>query len=203
MFTGIIEELGTIRRIEMGDRGARLEVNSEHAAASCRIGESLAVNGVCLTIVDKGTDWVAADVSDETLHRTSLGDLRAGSTVNLERPLTPQSLLGGHVVQGHVDATGRFIETRPVGDGYTVRISHPADLGRYIVEKGSIAVDGISLTVAAAGEDWFEIAIIPHTWRMTNLSRLDAGQSVNLEVDILAKYVEKMISQRTILGPGG
>jgi riboflavin synthase len=198
MFTGIIEELGTIRRIEADDLGARLEVTSEQSAATCRIGESLAVNGVCLTIVEKGSDWVAADVSDETLRRTSLGNLRPGSTVNLERPLTPSSLLGGHVVQGHVDATGRFIEARRVGDGYVVRIGHPTDLGRYIVEKGSISVDGISLTVASTGEDWFEIAVIPHTWRMTNLSRLDAGQSVNLEVDILAKYVEKMMAYRII-----
>jgi riboflavin synthase len=196
MFTGIIEELGTIRRIETDELSARLEVTSEQTAATCRIGESLAVNGVCLTIVEKGSDWVAADVSDETLRRTSLGNLRPGSTVNLERPLTPSSLLGGHVVQGHVDATGSFIEARRVGDGYVVRIGHPRDLGRYIVEKGSIAIDGISLTVAATGEDWFEIAIIPHTWRMTNLSRLDAGQSVNLEVDILAKYVEKMMAYR-------
>jgi riboflavin synthase len=198
MFTGIIEELGTIRRIEADELGARLEVTSEQAAATCRIGESLAVNGVCLTIVEKGSDWVAADVSDETLRRTSLGNLRPGSTVNLERPLTPSSLLGGHVVQGHVDATGSFIEARRVGDGYVVRIGHPTDLGRYIVEKGSISVDGISLTVASTGEDWFEIAVIPHTWRMTNLSRLDAGQSVNLEVDILAKYVEKMMACRII-----
>ena len=196
MFTGIIEELGTIRRVEMDAQGARLEMTSEQAAATSRIGESLAVNGVCLTIVEKGTDWVAADVSEETLRRTSLGSLRPGSTVNLERPLTPASLLGGHVVQGHVDATGRLIEARRVGDGYVVRIGHESALGRYIVEKGSIAVDGISLTVAAAGDGWFEIAVIPHTWRMTNLSSLDAGQSVNLEVDILAKYVEKMISHR-------
>jgi riboflavin synthase len=201
MFTGIIEELGSIRRIEADEQGARLEVISDQAAATCRIGESLAVNGVCLTIVEKGSDWVAADVSDETLRRTSLGNLRPGSTVNLERPLTPSSLLGGHVVQGHVDATGSFIEARRVGDGYVVRIGHPTDLGRYIVEKGSISVDGISLTVAATGEDWFEIAVIPHTWRMTNLSRLNAGQSVNLEVDILAKYVEKTIARR-ILGDG-
>jgi len=190
MFTGIIEELGTLRRVTSARDGARLEVT---ALAGAQIGDSIAVNGVCLTVVEKGADWFAADVSAETLRRTSLKQARRGTRVNLERPLTPASRLGGHIVQGHVDGMGELVEARPVGDGYVVRIAFPPELGRYIVEKGSIAVDGISLTVAALAERWFEIAVIPHTWRVTNLSTLKRGEAVNLEVDILAKYVERLL----------
>ncbi len=193
MFTGIVEELGQIRRLAHSANGARLEIAAQAVLAGAKLGDSIAVNGVCLTVVEQGADWFAADLSAETLQRTSLQQARTGTRVNLERALLPTTRLGGHLMQGHVDGTGRFSEARPVGAGWTVRIGFPAALGRYIVEKGSIAVDGISLTVAALGDDWFEIAVIPHTWQHTNLSALARGALVNLEVDIIAKYVEKML----------
>ncbi len=201
MFTGIIEEMGAIRRITTDRDGARLEVSARKVVRDAKKGDSIAVNGVCLTFVGLGPDWLAADVSAETLRRTSLNRLRGGTRVNLERPLLPSSRLGGHLVQGHVDGTGKFVDARAEGDGWIVRIEFPVNLARYIVEKGSIAVDGISLTVAALGEEWFEIAIIPHTWKVTNLSGLDRGSPVNLEVDIIAKYVERMM-QTHIKEPG-
>ncbi len=197
MFTGIIEELGSIRRITSSPKGARVEVTAGTILSDARLGDSIAVNGVCLTVVDQGPDWFAADVSDETLRRTSLRQMRIGTKVNLERPLTPSSRLGGHIVQGHVDGVGEFVEARPSGQGWVVRVKFPKDLGRYIVEKGSIAVDGISLTVASLGDDYFEIAIIPHTWKMTNLGSLDRGAALNLEVDVIAKYVERMMQAHT------
>ncbi|QQS45909.1 MAG: riboflavin synthase [Acidobacteriota bacterium] len=193
MFTGIIEELGTLRKVTPALDGARIEVSARQVLEDARTGDSIAVNGVCLTVVDRGTDWFAADISAETLSRTSLKAARPGARVNLERPLTPSSRLGGHIVQGHVDGTGTYLEARASGDGWIVRIGFPQDLARYIVEKGSIAVDGISLTVATLGTDWLEIAIIPHTWKVTNLSSLERGDPVNLEVDIIAKYVERML----------
>ena len=198
MFTGIIEELGTIRRMTSSPKGARVEVTAGTILSDARLGDSIAVNGVCLTVVDQGPDWFAADVSEETLRRTSLKQMRIGTRVNLERPLTPASRLGGHIVQGHVDGVGEFAEARPSGDGWVVRVRFPKDLGRYIVEKGSIAVDGISLTVASLGDDYFEIAIIPHTWKMTNLGSLDRGAALNLEVDVIAKYVERMMQAHTL-----
>jgi riboflavin synthase len=194
MFTGIIEEKGEIRRLALGGDGARMEIGAQRVLEGAQIGDSIAVNGVCLTVVAMGRNLFAADVSPETLKRTSLQSARPGLRVNLERPLTPSSRLGGHIVQGHVDGVGRFIEARPAGEGWTVRIGFPVELGRYIVEKGSIAVDGISLTVAALGEDYFEIAVIPHTWRETNLGALERGAQVNLEVDIIAKYVERLLA---------
>jgi len=193
MFTGIVEEVGTLRRITVVERGARLEVAAGEILEGARPGDSIAVNGVCLTVVDKGAGWFASDVSAETLQRTSLKQASVGTRVNLELPVTPVSRLGGHIVQGHVDGTGELVEIQPSGEGYTVRIGFPPELGRYIVEKGSIAVDGISLTIAALGDEWFEIAIIPHTWRATNLSTLEHGAAVNLEVDLIAKYVERLM----------
>jgi len=193
MFTGIVEEVGTLRRITVVERGARLEVAAGEILEEARPGDSIAVNGVCLTVVDTGAGWFASDVSAETLQRTSLKQASVGTRVNLELPVTPVSRLGGHIVQGHVDGTGELVEIQPSGEGYTVRIGFPPELGRYIVEKGSIAVDGISLTIAALGDEWFEIAIIPHTWRATNLSTLELGAAVNLEVDLIAKYVERLM----------
>ena len=193
MFTGIIEELGAIRRITTASDGARLEVAARAVVADANVGDSMAVNGVCLTVVDCGADWFAADVSAETLRRTSLKQATDGARVNLERAMSASSRFGGHIVQGHVDGTGEFAEARPVGDGWVMRIKFPAELARYIVEKGSVCVDGISLTVAALGQDWFEIALIPHTWKVTNLSSLELGAIVNLEVDVIAKYVERMM----------
>jgi len=197
MFTGIIEETGSIGKIDKLSDGARLEVKSRTVIEGAKIGDSIAVNGVCLTVVDQGNGWFAADVSAETIQRTSLKAVQAGTAVNLERPLTPSSRMGGHIVQGHVDGTGEFIEARPSGDGWIVRIGFQPELARYIVEKGSIAVDGISLTVASLAEKWFEIAIIPHTWRATNLSGLARGTPVNIEVDVVAKYVERMVRAYT------
>jgi riboflavin synthase len=194
MFTGIIEETGTIKRVTTRPDAARVEVAARAALGGAKLGDSIAVNGVCLTVVELSADSFAADVSAETLRRTSLKQARVGTPVNLERPLTPSSRLGGHIVQGHVDAVGEFTGARAEGDGRVVRISFPPDLARYVVEKGSVTVDGISLTVAALGADWFEIAVIPHTWKVTNLSSLKPGDAVNLEVDIIAKYVERMLA---------
>lgn len=194
MFTGIIEELGTIRRIASARDGARLEVSARTVLTDAKLGDSISVNGVCLTIVEKSSDSFAADVSAETLRRTSLKQTKAGSRVNLERAMAATSRFGGHIVQGHVDGTGEFLEARASGDGWVVRVGFPAELARYIVEKGSITVDGISLTVAALGDTWFEIAVIPHTWKVTNLGSLERGAAVNLEVDIIAKYVERMMT---------
>ena len=196
MFTGIIEETGTIRKITTAADSARVEIAARAVLEGSRIGDSIAVNGACLTVVEISGQSFCADVSAETLRRTSLRQMRAGTRVNLERPLMPSSRLGGHIVQGHVDGTGEFLEARPEGNGYVVRIGFPAQLARYIVEKGSITVDGISLTVAALGETWFEIAVIPHTWQVTNLSALKRGDAVNLEVDIIARYVERMMQSR-------
>ena len=194
MFTGIIEELGVIRRITSARAGARLEVSAHTVLSDTKLGDSIAVNGVCLTVVAQGTDWFAADVSAETLRRTSLKQAAAGTRVNLERAMAANGRFGGHIVQGHVDGTGEFQEARPSGDGWVLRIGFPPELARYIVEKGSITVDGISLTVAALGETWFEIAVIPHTWKVTNLGTLARAATVNLEVDIIAKYVERMMA---------
>lgn len=194
MFTGIIEELGVIRRITSARAGARLEVSARTVLSDAKLGDSIAVNGVCLTVVDQGADWFAADVSAETLRRTSLKQAAAGTRVNLERAMAANGRFGGHIVQGHVDGTGEFQEARPSGDGWVLRIGFPPELARYIVEKGSITVDGISLTVAALGETWFEIAVIPHTWKVTNLGTLARAATVNLEVDIIAKYVERMMA---------
>lgn len=193
MFTGIIEELGTIRNIATAQDGARLQVSAKIVLSDAKLGNSIAVNGVCLTVVEQAADWFAADVSAETLRRTSLKQARIGSRINLERAMSATSRFGGHIVQGHVDGTGELLEAKAVGKSWTVRIGFPSELARYIVEKGSITVDGISLTVAKLGTNWFEIAVIPHTWNVTNLSTLTRGAMVNLEVDIIAKYVERMI----------
>ncbi|MBL8207106.1 MAG: riboflavin synthase [Blastocatellia bacterium] len=193
MFTGIIEELGTIQTLTNVRDGARIVVNAPTILSDAKIGDSIAVNGVCLTVVAMTTSTFNADISAETLRRTSLNQIRTGSKVNLERPMTPNARFGGHIVQGHVDAMGEFIGAKQEGDGWNVRIKFPLHLGKYIVEKGSITVDGISLTVAKLGDDWFEIAVIPHTWKVTNLSTLKRGNAVNLEVDIIAKYVERMM----------
>ncbi|MBC7909601.1 MAG: riboflavin synthase, partial [Pyrinomonadaceae bacterium] len=157
-------------------------------------GDSIAVNGVCLTALEVRSDSFAADGSRETLQRSTLGSLRAGSVVNLERAVTPQTRLGGHIVQGHVDARGSFLSATEHGGSWTVRLAYPVEMARYLVFKGSVAVEGISLTVAGLAEEYFEIAVIPKTWQVTNLSHLRAGDAVNLEADIIAKYVERILS---------
>jgi len=159
-------------------------------------GDSVAVNGVCLTALDITPNSFAADLSQETLDRTTLGDLKVGSRVNLERAVTPATRLGGHMVQGHVDGRGEFISATEHGDFWTVRIGYPKLISRYLIFKGSIAVEGISLTIAFLTEEFFDIALIPKTWELTNLSTLKPGDAVNLEVDVIAKYVERMIEDR-------
>lgn len=196
MFTGIIEELGKIAGVDHGENGARIKISATVVTADSRDGDSIAVNGVCLTALDVNKDSFSADVSPETLARSTLGALAPGSPVNLERAVTPQTRLGGHIVQGHVDATGNFISAVEEGDFWTVRIGFSPEMSKYLVFKGSVAVEGISLTVANLGKDFFEIAIIPKTWEVTNLSSLKPGDRVNLEADVIAKYVERMIGDR-------
>jgi riboflavin synthase len=149
---------------------------------------------VCLTALEVSRGSFAADGSRETLQRSTLGSLRAGSVVNLERAVTPETRLGGHIVQGHVDGRGRFLSAEEHGGSWTIRIGYPPELARYLVFKGSVSVEGISLTVAALADDYFEIAVIPKTWAMTNLSHLRSGDAVNLEADIIAKYVERILT---------
>jgi riboflavin synthase len=193
MFTGIIEELGRVRSVERRGEGVRMTVEARVVTEGTREGDSVAVNGVCLTALDVRADSFAADGSRETLQRSTLGQLRGGSAVNLERAATPSTRLGGHIVQGHVDARCRFLSADEHGGSWTVRVGFPPEVARYLVFKGSVAVEGISLTVAGLAEDHFEIAVIPKTWGVTNLSHLRPGDPVNLEADIIAKYVERIL----------
>ncbi len=194
MFTGIIEELGSVAAIENHASGARLRVAASLVTSDTSNGDSISVNGVCLTAIDVSPTSFSADVSPETLKRTTIGNLNPGSPVNLERAVTPATRLGGHIVQGHVDGRGTLISSEPQGEFWTVRIGFPPDLARYFVQKGSVTVEGISLTIAALADDNFDIAVIPKTWEMTNLSSLGPGHAVNLEVDVIAKYVERMMA---------
>lgn len=193
MFTGIIEELGRVASAETLAAGTRIRVEGKVITSDIAIGDSVAVNGVCLTVVDVSNDSFAADVSPETLACTTLGSLVVGSPVNLERAVTPSTRLGGHIVQGHVDGRGEFISAVNEGDFWTVRIGFPSDLARYFVHKGSIAIEGISLTIAALADDYLDIAVIPKTWELTNLAFVTPGDPVNLEADLIAKYVERMM----------
>lgn len=194
MFTGIIEELGSVRAIEKRGADARIVIEAHTVTADSRDGDSIAVNGVCLTALDVHPDSFAADVSKETLLRSTLGSLQEGSPVNLERAVTPATRLGGHIVQGHVDARGQFLGADSHGESWTVRIGYPPEIGRYLVFKGSVSVEGISLTIADLTDDYFEIAVIPKTWEVTNFSHLKPGDKVNLEADIIAKYVERILT---------
>ena len=194
MFTGIIEELGSVRGIEERGENARIVISANVVTEGTNHGDSISVNGVCLTALDIQPDSFAADVSRETLLRSTLGRLRPGSPVNLERAVTPATRLGGHIVQGHVDARGRFTSVEDHGESWTVKIAYPKEIARYLVFKGSVAVEGISLTIAGLTDDHFEIAIIPKTWEVTNLSHLKPGDEVNLEVDVIGKYVERLLS---------
>ncbi len=193
MFTGIIEESGEISSLEKRGDGARIKISAKIVTKDSRDGDSIAVSGVCLTALDIKPDSFAADVSRETLNRSTLGNLKIGSVVNLERAVTPSTRLGGHIVQGHVDARRKFIQAVQNGDFWTVKIGFPKEIGQYLVYKGSISVEGISLTIAELKEDYFSIAVIPKTWELTNLSVLRPGDDVNLEADIIAKYVEKIM----------
>lgn len=198
MFTGIVEELGVlVDKAQLTD-AARFTIRGPVVTADAGHGDSIAVNGVCLTVVDVLPDGAfTADVMGETLNRSSLGAVGVGSQVNLERAAAVNSRLGGHIVQGHVDGTGTVTSRTPFDHWEVVRIGLPAALSRYVVEKGSITVDGVSLTVSAVGDDWFEVSLIPTTRELTTLGQADVGTTVNLEVDIIAKYVERLMA-----GPG-
>jgi riboflavin synthase len=193
MFTGIVEELGVVEALEDQGDAVRLTVRGPHVLADVRLGDSIAVNGCCLTVAERDQETFLADVMRETLDKTSLGALRPGVRVNLERAVTPQTRLGGHIVQGHVDGTGHVIARTPSEHWQVVRIALPTALSRYVVEKGSITVDGVSLTVSGLGHDWFEVSLIPTTLDLTTLGRAEVGTRVNLEVDIIAKYVERLL----------
>jgi riboflavin synthase len=193
VFTGIVEELGEITGWEELADAARITVRGPVVTGDARHGDSIAVNGVCLTVVDNADGCFTADVMRETLDRSSLGALGVGSRVNLERAVRLQDRLGGHLVQGHVDGTGTVLARTPSEHWTVVRVSLPADLDRYVVEKGSVAVDGISLTVSATGTGWFEVSLIPTTLALTTMGSKGIGDPVNLEVDITAKYVEKLL----------
>ncbi len=196
MFTGLIEELGTIAAVEPLAEGQRIRVAAELTTSDLNNGDSIAVNGVCLTAMGVDPGGFFADVSPETLQRTTIGSLSTGSRVNLERSVTPTTRLGGHIVQGHVDGRGKFLSAESQGDFWTVTIGFPEQLARYFVHKGSIAIEGISLTIARLDEAELQIAVIPKTWEMTNLSTLKPNDDVNLEVDVIAKYVERMMAAR-------
>ena len=207
MFTGIVEELGEVVALEELGDSARLTVRGPLVTAGATKGDSIAINGVCLTVTDSSDGTFSADVMGETLSRSGLGALGQGSAVNLERPLRLDGRLGGHMVQGHVDGTGTITERRTFTGGSggvvpprqaqarwdVVRISIPPPLARYVVEKGSVAVDGVSLTVSALGGDWIEVSLIPETLARTTLGRKQPGDTVNLEVDMIAKYVERLL----------
>ncbi len=204
MFTGIIEELGKSAGLDLLADSARLIIHAPLVAAGAVAGSSVAVNGVCLTVTGSEGDQFTADVMGETLARSTLGGLAAGAPVNLERPAPVGGRLDGHIVQGHIDGTGVITESRPADRWHVLRISIPAGLSRYIAEKGSIAVDGVSLTVSglnaigaaepAGGEHWFEVSLIPETLARTTLGVAAAGDKVNIEVDVIAKYVERLLA---------
>ena len=196
MFTGLVREVGTVVSFEDG----RLRIESAIAAA---IGDSVAIDGVCLTVVDGDRKTLALDAVPETLARTTLGSLRPGEPVNLESALKAGEALGGHYVQGHVDGVGRIRSVEPEGDGQRVWVEAPPEILRYCVEKGSIAVDGVSLTVADLDDDGFAVALVPHTLAVTTLGRVATGDEVNLESDVLAKYVEKLTGLRSGHGDEG
>ncbi len=198
MYTGIVEELGEVVAIEDVADAARLTVRGPQVTEGVSAGDSISVNGVCLTVVTAAGGAFTADVMRETLNRSSLSALAPGARVNLERPVRLADRLGGHLVQGHVDGTGTILSRTPGERWDVVRIALPPGLSRYVVEKGSVAVDGISLTVSATGADaggtWFEVSLIPETLKRTTLGAREAGETVNLEVDVIAKYVEKLLA---------
>ncbi|MBO3745481.1 riboflavin synthase [Streptosporangiaceae bacterium NEAU-GS5] len=195
MFTGIVEELGEVVAVEPHADAARLTVRGKKVTSDAAHGDSIAVNGVCLTVADVTDDAFTADVMRETLVRSSLGALVPGSPVNLERAVRADQRLGGHIVQGHVDGTGVVLSREPAEHWEVVRLSLPEGLGRYVVEKGSITVDGVSLTVVEVDDVSFAVSLIPTTLALTTLGRKQPGDPVNLEVDVIAKYVEKLVKQ--------
>ncbi|MFB6841521.1 riboflavin synthase [Streptomyces sp. NPDC056361] len=193
MFTGIVEELGEVVAVEQLEDASRFRLRGPLVTEGAQHGDSIAVNGVCLTVVEFGDGEFTADVMAETLKRSSLGALAVGSRVNLERPMAVGGRLGGHIVQGHVDGTGTILDRTPSEHWELVKVGLPAHLSRYVVEKGSITVDGVSLTVVEVADDWFTISLIPTTLDLTTLGIKRSGDPVNLEVDVIAKYVERLL----------
>lgn len=201
MFTGLIAELGTAERLAEGSTSCQLTIRAQKILPGVKIGDSIAVNGVCLTVVHLQGNRFTADVMPETVRRTTLRQLQPGDRVNLEKALRPTDGLDGHIVQGHVEGVGTIREIAPEGNALAYRIETPKELLRYIVEKGSVAIDGISLTVTETDDTGFSVSLIPHTAKMTTLGYKSVGDSVNLETDILARYVEKMLGlQKTADG---
>jgi riboflavin synthase len=196
MFTGIVEHQGVIAALERGAEGGRLRVRAPEVAPHLAVSASIAVNGCCLTVVERDGESFSADLSGETLRRTSFGELREGARVNLERPLTAGREFGGHFVQGHVDGVGRVARLAQEGSNWWLGVRVPADLSRYVAMKGSITLDGISLTVAGWHDGIVETAIIPYTHQQTNIGRMALGDAVNVECDVLAKYVERLLEAR-------
>jgi riboflavin synthase len=194
VFTGIIEELGVVEAIEDQGDAVRLTVRGPHVTADAELGDSISVNGCCLTVAVRDGATFTADVMRETLDKTSLGALEAGGRVNLERAVTAATRLGGHIVQGHVDGTGTILARTPSEHWEVVEITLPGALGRYLVDKGSVTVDGVSLTVVSAGEQSFTVSLIPETLARTTLGTKVPGDPVNLEVDVIAKYVERLLT---------
>jgi riboflavin synthase len=197
MFTGIVEELGEIVAIEHGAESAVFTVRGPLVTSDARHGASIAVNGVCLTVVEHDGETFSVDVMAETLNRSSLGSLETGARVNLERAMAASARLDGHIVQGHVDGTAQILARVPGDRWEVVQLTLPPELSRYVVEKGSITVDGISLTVSAITDDTFSVSLIPTTLALTTLGHKDVGDLVNLEVDVIAKYVERLLNHRT------
>ena len=196
MFTGIVEEVGTIRRLTETPNRCELELTASAVLEDTKIGDSIAVNGVCLTVVHIGSDWFTADVMPETLRRSNLGQLKSGSVVNLERAMAANGRFGGHIVAGHIDGTGKIQSMQSEGNAILVTIQAESALLRYIVEKGSIAIDGISLTVAKVTHDSFTVSLIPHTGKETTLLQHRPGEYVNLETDMIGKYIEKLMQPK-------
>jgi riboflavin synthase len=201
MFTGLVEETGEFIALNRLSEGARLTLRAPLVSKDTRIGDSIAVNGCCLTVTENQEDGLAFDLLAETLRRTNLGALAPGAPVNLERALAAHARLGGHFVQGHVDGVGRVEQLTPQGDNWWLSVRVPPGLDRYLVNKGSVAIDGISLTVAGIAAGVVEAAIIPFTYANTGLQALSAGDAVNLEVDILAKYIERLTEARQASAP--
>lgn len=201
MFTGLVEELGKVKQIARGAKSVRLTVVGNKVLTDVKLGDSIAVNGTCLTVVDFSRDWFTADVMPETVDRTALAGLKPGDTVNLERTLRVGDRLGGHIVSGHIDGVGQILAKEQNDNAVIVRIGAGPDVMRYIIQKGSIAIDGTSLTVVDFGSDWFTVSLIPHTASMTTVGLKTTGEPVNLEADIIGKYVEKLLGLSQVAKP--
>lgn len=196
MFTGIVEEIGIVKSLEFKANGAKIVIGCQKVVEDVKIGDSIAIDGVCQTVIASNSSEFSAEISDETLKVTTLGDLKSGNTVNLERALTLSSRLGGHIVSGHVDCMGKFINIEKLSDFYNLQFEIPEEQEKYVVYKGSITINGVSLTVANIVDNIVSVAIIPHTYNNTSLKDLKLGQDVNIETDILGKYVEKFLSAK-------